>query len=1009
MSDKLTVMVSSTSYDLKNFRQEVGDACLRAGTFPLMMEQLSARDENAIETSLKMVDEADVYVGIFAHRYGSIPKGHEISITHMEYDRAAERGIPILLFFIDDDVPVLPKDFDTGIAAEKLKTFKAELKGSRVAGFYKNKEDLRGLVLQSLSEYKAGLEQDQAPTTAKKAAQELNRLTAIPARPEPYIAHPYTLLQTRGLVGRKPELELLTDWITKPKWADIRIFNVVAIGGMGKSALTWKWFNEIAPQEVNFAGRIWWSFYESDASFANFLSHSLAYLSGQSLEEVKKLNLPEQQNALLRLLGQENHLIVLDGLERILNAYARMDAAYMLDDSLLDEQTANRVAGAYGLPESAGQSFVSKHQMRKTADIRAGQFLRRLARLKNSRILVSTRLYPADIQNVMGGAAYGCFPLFLEGLSDSDALELWREYGAKGSREAMLPVLHSFDKHPLLLQLLAYEVAGFREAPGDFDAWRKAKPEFDPFGMDLKQVQSHVLKFAMQGLSQAELTTLRVIAGFRMPANMGTVKGLLLQEEGKEKDDNQVFASLADLDQVLSSLEDRGLLGWDRKANRYDLHPIVRGVVWHRLAEEDKHGVHSSLRTHFSAIPTEKDYTKVESIEDLRPAIELYHSLIELGLYEEAAEVFRDRLSDATLYRLSASHLRVELLSLLFPEDGSLLPSLDNVKRQSYCMNALAQGYKFSGQLGKSIPLYRKANALDKKEKDLRNWSIGLSNLSGVEIHSGSLFQAGHSALQAIAISLELKDISSLGVGFQCLGSAFSQSGQFAKGVLAMQKALACFAQRKHKQPIGYTHTQQSQSALYQHQYQEALSLANQAWQLAHEHRNERDFIRAARLEGSAQLYLQDYPAAQDRLQHALSRARAVQLVEQELPTLTALAELHRRQGDPSKARDYLEDVWEAAERGPFPLLHADALNVLAQIEIDAGNTEAATAAATQAYQLAWCDGPPYAYHYGLENAKAHLTALGADFPDMPAFDESKFEPLPEVDWENWELSEGFR
>jgi hypothetical protein len=80
------------------------------------------------------------------------------------------------------------------------------------------------------------------------------------------------------------------------------------------------------------------------------------------------------------------------------------------------------------------------------------------------------------------------------------------------------------------------------------------------------------------------------------------------------------------------------------------------------------------------------------------------------------------------------------------------------------------------------------------------------------------------------------------------------------------------------------------------------------------------------------------------------------------------------------------------------PLFHADALNVLAQIERDAGNTDDAIKAATKAYQLAWCDGPPYAYHWGLEKAKKHLKELDAPFPDMPEFDKSKFEPRPEVE-----------
>jgi len=78
------------------------------------------------------------------------------------------------------------------------------------------------------------------------------------------------------------------------------------------------------------------------------------------------------------------------------------------------------------------------------------------------------------------------------------------------------------------------------------------------------------------------------------------------------------------------------------------------------------------------------------------------------------------------------------------------------------------------------------------------------------------------------------------------------------------------------------------------------------------------------------------------------------------------------------------------------PLFHA--LNVLAQIERDEGNTKAAIAAATKAYTMAWCDGPPYAYHYGLTNARKHLQELGAPEPQLPPFDESKFEPMPDVE-----------
>ena len=59
---------------------------------------------------------------------------------------------------------------------------------------------------------------------------------------------------------------------------------------MGKSALAWKWFKDIAPNELpKLAGCIWWSFYESDAHWENFIIRALAYTTRMLEEEVSKL------------------------------------------------------------------------------------------------------------------------------------------------------------------------------------------------------------------------------------------------------------------------------------------------------------------------------------------------------------------------------------------------------------------------------------------------------------------------------------------------------------------------------------------------------------------------------------------------------------------------------------------------------------------------------------------------------------------------------------------------
>ena len=53
-----------------------------------------------------MVDEADIYIGIYGQRYGTVPQGHDISITEMEFNRAVERGLPILVFAMHAQHPI---------------------------------------------------------------------------------------------------------------------------------------------------------------------------------------------------------------------------------------------------------------------------------------------------------------------------------------------------------------------------------------------------------------------------------------------------------------------------------------------------------------------------------------------------------------------------------------------------------------------------------------------------------------------------------------------------------------------------------------------------------------------------------------------------------------------------------------------------------------------------------------------------------------------------------------
>src|SRR5262249_18284330 len=157
----------------------------------------------------------------------------------------------------------------------------------------------------------------------------------------------------------------------------------------------------------------------------------LCYMGGEAEDAVRALPWPEREARLLQYLNDNPYLFVLDGVERILLAYHRMDASYLADDEY-DEQAANRVVGGIGLPASAAQSFVGQHRLRQTIDPRAGAFLQKLAGVVKSRILITSRLYPTALQVPTGHHRPGCMAYFLRGLHDDDALGLWRALNVKG-------------------------------------------------------------------------------------------------------------------------------------------------------------------------------------------------------------------------------------------------------------------------------------------------------------------------------------------------------------------------------------------------------------------------------------------------------------------------------------------------------------------------------------------------------------------------------------------------
>jgi hypothetical protein len=222
---QLTAMISSTALDLPEHRAAVFQACLGAGVFPIGMEHLPARDATGVTVSLEMVDQADLYLGIYAWRYGWVPDGSAVSITEMELDRAVERQAAgalreIFIFTAHEKHPCTAADVEATEAAQKnLAAFKARAGNGRIRKEYSSVEELRRLVSEALHEF-------------------LHRDGAAPASPGSLrfsSATPNNLPRLQPFFGRTEQLAQIREALDPESrtWGAL----IDGPGGMGKTSL----------------------------------------------------------------------------------------------------------------------------------------------------------------------------------------------------------------------------------------------------------------------------------------------------------------------------------------------------------------------------------------------------------------------------------------------------------------------------------------------------------------------------------------------------------------------------------------------------------------------------------------------------------------------------------------------------------------------------------------------------------------------------------------------------
>jgi hypothetical protein len=922
------VFVSSVYDELKDYRKAALDAVWRCKLVPIGMEREDiAKPATKVDASRAMVEESSVYVGIFAQRYG------RVTIEELRY--AQELGLPILAFLAEEPLNDRDIESDPGQAAQ-LAAIKQELREKYIVGYFRTADELGTKVLRSLltlrDEGKLATESVETPSEK------------LPTPPEPYYAHPY--IGSSHFVGRRNELGLLDAWADS---ADTTLL-VDAIGGSGKSALTWEWVRTHLPTILpDCAGLEWWSFYDSQATVGKFLAHTLAYLTNRSVDACAKLPRSTQEEQLLTALRTKPILLILDGLERLLLAYRRQDAARLSDAQV-------------------------EHEPRSCIDPRDGTLLRQLSQSGPSKVLITTRLIPQDLQDRSGQLLHGVRHLALPGLSGEDAIALLEEAGVHGDQTVMRSFLSQFGDHALLIQVLAGRIGTYKPDPGNFDAWYQAVGQkLQLSDEDLAARRTSILQAALEDLDPLVFRLLCQLAAFRYPVDYAAVVAI---NPFRPKDEMEQAFGLEPLHLALNTLEERGLVQWDRVHNRYDLHPIVRAYAYGKL--EDKEATYAQVKDYFEALPQEYTW-QAQDVADLRVTLELYHALLNSGQPDDALHLYYDRLNRPLYFDLGAYATMVEVLSPLFSHGFDQPPALRTVTDQAYTANALAIAFDQLSDHTQAQQLYAIHNRLYLQEREVPQLTTGLSNLGQSLQDGGQLAAAERTYQLSLALAQSQQKIDE---AYRELFSLASLIGAWKQGEEAYAALQASPYEDTKSSPFAFIEA----ARLRWGQGQDPAPLLDAGLRRA----QEQSFLfaerEAQRLVGEVAFARGDLPAAQAAWQeaHATAQRQGVPLG----PFLADLARLQAAQGNGEHAQAL---VTEALALGGFGV-------ALAAVEVYTALGEPAEAkrSVDAAYREAWADGPPYAFYHELQRIRAALKTLGLPEPQFPPFDPARVPPLPD-------------
>jgi len=185
-SPKQKVFISSTLKDLREYRSAVrGILGQSFGLDVLENDKLEASPDTPLTAMYKMIDECDIFMGIYARYYGRIPSGQKTSYIELEYEYAKSKGKPQLCFILERNQQWPSGQTESDPRLDRLLyRFLDRVMKERIVAFYTTPDDLVAKVSDAIKKYFADptLLQKPASPNQKNTPKKSNVISRKPKR-----------------------------------------------------------------------------------------------------------------------------------------------------------------------------------------------------------------------------------------------------------------------------------------------------------------------------------------------------------------------------------------------------------------------------------------------------------------------------------------------------------------------------------------------------------------------------------------------------------------------------------------------------------------------------------------------------------------------------------------------------------------------------------------------------------------------------------------------------------